>query len=105
MKLKRKKSRGILSEYLCDLTTELDEIAKLDNGKEFHLFHYIVVDDYAINEKCLPIRVYGGTVGGIWYDDNKIITKIYINTNYVVKTYPKDTNELIQKYIGQKLEL
>ena len=104
MQLKHKKGKGVLSEYLSELTTELDNLAKLDNGKEFHLFHYIVLDDYSIKEKCLPIRVYGGTVGAIWFDDNNIITKIFIDVNYVVKSYPSNVNEIVQKYVGQNIE-
>ena len=104
MKLIHKKGKGILSEYLCELTTELDDLAKLDNGKEFHLFHYIVLDDCAIDDKCLPIRVYGGTVGAILFDDNNVITQITIQTDYVVRTYPSNINEVVQKYIGQKLD-
>lgn len=104
MKLEHKRGKGILSEYLCELTNELDDLAKLDNGKEFHLYHYIVLDDYSIKQKCLPVRVHGGTVGGIWFDDDNRITKIIIDTKYVVKSYPDNINESIQKYVGEKIE-
>lgn len=103
MRLKHKTGDGILSKWLCDLTTELDNLAELDNGEEFHRFHYIIVDEHSVKEKCLPIRVYGGTVGGIWFDEDKIITKLIIDTNYIVKSYPENVNEIIQKYVGQKL--
>lgn len=105
MKLKHKRGSGILSEYLCDLTDELDALAKLDNGKEFHLYHYIIVDDYGMKEKCLAIRVHGGTVGGLWFDENNIITKISIDTKYVVKSYPENVEEIVQKYVGKTLEI
>ena len=105
MKLKHKRGSGILSEYLCDLTDELDVLAKLDNGKEFHLYHYIIVDDYGMKEKCLAIRVHGGTVGGLWFDENNMITKISIDTKYVVKSYPENIEEIVQKYVGQTLEI
>lgn len=105
MKLQNKAGKGILSEYLCELTTELDKLAKLDNSDDvFKLFHYIIINNIGIKEKCFAIRVYGGTVGGIWFDDNNIITKIYIDTDYVIKSYPANINETIQKYIGKKLE-
>ena len=45
----------------------------------------------------------GGTVGGIYFDNN-IITKIVIDTNYVVKTYPANVNELIQRFVGEVIE-
>lgn len=54
---------------------------------------------------CLPIRIPGGTLGSIEYDENKIITKINVCTDYVVKTYPDDVNEQLQKFIGQKIEM
>ena len=44
-------------------------------------------------------------VGGIWIDKNNMITKIMIDTNYVVKTYPDDVNDLMEKYIREKIEV
>ena len=69
----------------------------------YHYYHYILVDDWCKNEKCLAIRVPGGTVGGIYFDNN-IITKLVIDTNYVVKTYPANVNELIQRFVGEVIE-
>lgn len=46
----------------------------------------------------------GGTVGDIHFDDNYIITKIVIDTNYVIKTYPANVNKLIQKFVGEAIE-
>ena len=92
-------------EYVCELTKELDMLAKLTD-KEFYdvFYHYIVADNYCKKEKCLAIRVPGGTVGGVWIDDNNAITKIVVDTDYVVKTYPSNVNELIQKFIGTVIE-
>lgn len=92
-------------DYVCELTKELDELAKL-TGKKFYdvFYHYIVVDKYCKKEKCLAIRVPGGTVGGIWIDDSNVITKIVVDTDYVVKSYPSDVNELIKKFIGTVIE-
>ena len=91
--------KGVSSEYLCELTTELDVLSGSD-----WFYHYIIIDDYAIKNGCLPIRVHGGTVGGLDFDENHIITDIAVDTDYVVKTYPANVNEIIQKYIGQKVE-
>lgn len=99
MKLQHKRGKGILSEYICELTDELDELAKLD-----FLYHYIIIDDLSVKERALPVRVYGGTVGSIFFDEKQIVTKIVIDTNYVVKTYPKNINNLVQKYVGSKIE-
>lgn len=58
----------------------------------------------AKKQKCLAIRIPGGTLGGIWYDENNIIRKIVVDTKYVVKTYPSDVNEQLKKFVGEKLE-
>lgn len=93
-------------EYRCTLTEELDSLSKIDVSKDYDLFHhYILVDHIGIKEKCLAIRVPGGTVGGIWINENNSIIKIHVDTNYVVKTYPSNINELLQKFIGEVVEL
>ena len=88
-------------EYFSDLTKELDKMAKFEENSLFK--HYILADDYCIKEKCLAIRVPGGTVGGIWINQDSVITKIWIDTDYVVKTYPENVEEIIQKYVGEKI--
>lgn len=105
MKLQYNKKYGFISEYRCELTIVLDKLAQLDVRESYEFYyHYVLVDDYGIKEKCLPIRVPGGTVGGIWFDDDRIVTKIFIDTDYVVKNYPINVNDLIQKYVGEKIE-
>lgn len=92
-------------EYRCDLTRELDELANL--SKEYYygcFYHYILADKWCKDERCLALRVPGGTVGGITVDDNNVITKIVIDTDYVVKTYPSNVNDLMQKYVGEVIE-
>ncbi len=93
-------------EFYCELTDELDKLAKLDlNKKELYQWrHYIVADERCIKMKCLAIRIPGGTVGGVWFDDDRVITNIIVDTDYVVKTYSKDVNEQIKKFIGYRIE-
>lgn len=92
------------NEYRCDLTKELDNMYGISRFKYYDMFyHYILADKWCKDKKCLAIRVHGGTVGGIHFDNN-IITKIVVDTNYVVKTYPTNINELIQKFIGEVIE-
>ena len=96
---------GVTDEYRCDLTRYLDEVAKLSETEYYDLYHhYIVADELCMKEKVLAIRVPGGTVGGIWIDDHNVIQRINIDTDYVVKTYPDDVNELVKKYIGAVIE-
>lgn len=94
---------GGMGECFCDITSELDKLANIDSDTRWK--HYVLADKYCINEKCLAIRIPGGTLGGIWFDDNNVITKIKVDKNYVVKTYPSDVNEQIQKFVGQKIEI
>lgn len=94
------------TEFRCALTQELDSLSKMDASQCYDLFHhYILVDHIGIEEKCFAIRVPGGTVGGIWIDENNTITKIHVDTDYVVRTYPSNVNELIQKFVGEVIEL
>ena len=93
-------------DYRCDFTRFLDKEAGLDKDEDtyFFFYHYIIAGKQELKEKILPFRVPGGTLGGIWIDDNNTITKIEIDTNYVVKTYPEDIKEKLNQFIGEKLE-
>lgn len=104
--MKLSKSKEYYStEYRCELTKELDSLAKLSEREYYDFFfHYIVADDWCKEKKCLAIRVPGGTVGGIWIDENNVITKIVVDTKYVIKTYPNNINGLIQKFVGKVIE-
>lgn len=89
-------------EYKCDLTQKLDELAGLDSNDFFS--HYLLITQCEVEDKCIPIRVPGGTVGSLDFDDDKRITAIEINRNYVIKTYPDNLNEEMKKFIGNILE-
>lgn len=92
-------------EYRCELTKMLDDLSGISKKYYYDMFHhYVLADEWCRNQNCLAIRVSGGTVGGIHYDDKNVITKIIVDTNYVVKTYPSNINELIQKFVGEKIE-
>lgn len=95
-----------LKEYVCDLTRELDRLSGIDKNEFYELYHhhYILRDKWYDKRKCLAIRIPGGTLGTIYYDDNFKITELKVDTDYVVKTYPRNVNEIIQKYIGVKIE-
>lgn len=91
-----------MKEYICELTSELDKLANIDpNGLRKH---YILADNFCTEDKCLAIRVPGGTLGELEYNDDYIITRVFVDTDYVVKTYPIDVNEQIKKFVGQKIE-
>ena len=92
-------------EYTCGLTKELDQLSGLNTKEHYSLFyHYILADKFCKEEKCLAIRVPGGTVGGVWIDDDNVITKIVVDTEYVIDTYPDDINDIIRKFVGRMVE-
>lgn len=102
-KYKDTSSLLMMSEYYCDVTSELDRLAGLDSNCCWK--HYILADKFNKKERCLAIRIPGGTLGDLEYDENNIITRIYACTDYVVKTYPDDVNAQLQKFVGQKIEI
>lgn len=54
---------------------------------------------------CIAIRVPGGTVGGVYFTEEGVITNISISTDYVV-AYVTNVNEAINKeFVGKKLVL
>lgn len=92
------------NEYNCSITDELNDLSEY-KAKTKAYGHYILFDDSFVKDKVIPIRVIGGTVGAIKIDDNLIITDIIIDTEYVVKTYPTNVNELMKHWIGEKIEV
>lgn len=88
------------------ITRALDEmcgISKLVKEHKDSFHHYILNDNLDSDNNVLPIRVPGGTVGCVYYDENHIITGIEVDTDYVIRTYCKDVNEQIKSFIGMKL--
>ena len=104
MILKEKYSFGNNKSYFCKFTKELDQCAGFDTGKYPYYRHYLL--DYRKTNGFynFPIRVPGGTVGGIWVDNRNVIINIKIDRNYVVKTYSDELDAIIEKYIGKKIE-
>lgn len=102
MELKRRKVRGeVNAVYTCEITWFLDQVAGLDER-----LHYIVINDLLLSDDEDPatyyIRVPGGTVGSIWLDVDHNIRQIFIDTGYVVKSYPEDINEQVKKFVGER---
>ena len=95
-------------EYHCELTKELDDLAGFDKKMidEYEYGHYILATEADMKQRLLYIRIPGGTVGNIFLDKTEnIITKITIDTDYVVDSYPENVQEYVQKYIGDKIEI
>lgn len=105
MKLELTKGYGDMREYQCELTRELDKLSGIDKEEYYYIyFHYMLRDKWHDDNKCFSIRVPGGTLGIVRYDDDFKIISLEVDTDYVVETYPRNVNELIQKYIGVKIE-
>lgn len=103
MKLKRRKIHGeVRKAWTCEITWFLDQVAGLDER-----LHYIVINDLILFDDEEPatyyIRVPGGTVGSIWLDDDHSIKEIFIDPNYVVKSYPANINKQIKKFVGERM--
>ena len=98
-----KVEKNSIGEWVCDLTKDLDKEAELKPDSVFK--HYICNSLHDYREKLLYIRVPGGTVGNIKLNDNYVIEQIRIDTDYVIKTYPKDIEDRVSGYIGQKIEV
>ena len=107
MQLRLKETWGNYAEYFCEITEKLDELSGLvkTSKKWDGLKHYILIDDYSLKHNFISIRVPGGTVGTIFIDDGNEITNIKIDTNYTIKTYPKNVERQIRElFIGKKIE-
>lgn len=99
------KYNAFASKATCEITKDLDYMSNLDSSQYYDFFHhYIYFSAGDISEHLLAIRVPGGTVGSIEFDDNYVIKSIGVDTNYVIQTYFRNVNKHIQrKYIGSKL--
>lgn len=94
------------TNFRCDLTYLLDELSLLDQMPCYDLHHhYLLIDNIALEENILPIRVPGGTVGAVWINKDNEIIMIKVDKDYVVKTYPSNVDEVIQKFVGEFIEL
>lgn len=102
MQLELKSKLDNMTEYYCDLTRCLDKLSGLtDNIWK----HYILIDHTGKKDRCLAIRIPGGTVGCVYYDEQLRITDVNIDTNYIVKTYVPNVNTIMKdKYIGTVIE-
>ena len=105
MKLQNRSHFKFIEQYTCQLTETIDTLANLDTKNSPCFYHYIMADKDMLQNKCLAICVPGGTIGDIYIDDNNNITKIFIATNYIIRNYPDDINEILKEFIGQKIEL
>lgn len=101
MKLERKYD----AEYFCAITKLLDRESGIDTKDNDYFRHYILADKLQIKNKCLAIRVPGGTVGGIRIDDNGLIKEICVDTNYIIKRYPQNINQILSKYVGERIDM
>ena len=104
MILKEKYSFGNDKPYYYKFTEELDRCAGFDTRKYQYYKHYLLDYCHTDGFHNFPIRVPGGTVGGIWVDDHNVIVNIKIDRNYVVNTYSDKLDAIIEKYIGKKIE-
>ena len=89
-------------EYFCELTEFLDNITE---KKRLSQRHYILGLPCDFKDGSLPIRLPGCTVGGVFIDKNSVITKVLIDGNYYKDIYPKDINEMLERYVGENISI
>ena len=89
--------------YACELTDELDALMNAMSYASANR-HYILADEFCKSNKCLAIRIPCCTLGGIHYNHDNIVTGIEINTDCMNKIYLLNAKELVNKYIGDKIE-
>lgn len=84
------------------ITKDLDKMSGITKENyEYGYHHYILNND---DDNLFVIRIPGGTVGYVKYNDENIITEIHVDTDYVVSTYWRNVNKHLQKdYIGKKI--
>lgn len=87
-------------EYFCELTEFFDNITE---KKRLSRRHYIVAKPCDFKDGALPIRLPGRTVGGVFIDKNNVIIKVLIDGNYYKDMYPKNINEMLERYVGEKI--
>lgn len=87
-------------EYFCELTELLDNITE---KKRLSRRHYILGLPCGFSDGALPIRLPGSTVGRVFIDKNNVITKVQIDGNYYKGIYPKNINEMLERYVGEKI--
>ena len=91
-----------LGEYFCELTEILDNITE---EKRLSRRHYILAKPCDLRDGVLPIRLPGSTVGGVFVDKDHVIIKVLIDGNYYKDIYPKDINEMLERYVGEKITI
>ena len=92
-------------QYLCRLTDELDEYRH--NFALSRLIKNYIYDVRDVFDNTFAIRMPGRTYGGIMVDDDMKIVKCWIDEDQTGenKPYMDGVNEMLLKYIGEKLEL
>ena len=94
-------------EYFCEITDFLDKESGIvkSAGYPHGYHHYVLYDSKDFKKGCLAIRVPGGTVGALYLTDDSKVDSVVVDTNYVVKTYPKNINELLKVFEGKQIEV
>lgn len=107
LELKRKYDEGTCREFYCALTEMLDKGSSMTKGLAGGIYkHYVLVDDWSLNERRLAIRLPGRTWGGIGIDADMVVTDIVMDeTGFETNTrpYSEDLLRNIQQFVGCRL--
>lgn len=95
------KKVSIEKEYFCELTEVLDSI--LGNPNRNDRFKVYLLDTRRWDPNKFTIRVPGCSLGYVALDKNNTIIESRIE-DHGLKYFNSDPNELLQKFVGEKLE-
>lgn len=84
------------------ISNELDRIIF---GRLEEFGHYLLIDDFAIPEKRIPLRRVGCTVGEIEIDDDFRVISIVFNKGKHFELYENLSEKFTKKYKGYRLNL
>ena len=91
------------AKRVCDITRDLDHASKINVSGDELFHHYMQYDKTDLENHVVIVRVPGGTLGYVKFDDDLVITEINIDTDYVVKTYSGNVNKILnKKYKGSR---
>ena len=66
---------------------------------------FITITEESLKNRVLTIDMIGAALGVIWLDNDSCITDIDIDDYYAGYAFPNNINEILEKFIGQKIEI
>lgn len=91
-------------KYFCNVTKVLQTYIDKKFGNNSREI-FITITEESLKNRVFTIDMIGATLGAIWLDNDFCITDIDIDDYYTGYIFPNNINELLEKFIGQKIEI